>query len=529
MVALILKKPYAFLIRRFRIIHFILAVLIMYLSVRTYTIYSFFSRYTSNVYSTLNSNVSTNYVTLFMFLVSVIIVAFSLAMYILMTKKNKPKVLYIAMTTYYIVYFIMLLSLFSLFRDFASITLAIKTAMLFRDLVLLSLVPQLVFFILALVRSSGFDIKKFNFSKDLEELDIEEKDSEEFEFVLGLDSYKYFRTLRKKSREIKYYFLENKFVITSIVGIFVLILLTGIILNATVYHKVYKTGEKFQAGGLTMTINDAYLTNRDYKDEVINKDMYFLVVSTTISNNSGSSTVLDMTNFKLNVNKKIIYPVLSRNKYFIDLGRGYSKEKILDNSTKTYIIVFELNKEQIKNKYKLSILDSIDYKSGTINTKLKNVKLVPIVHTDSKLVGSYSLDETIDFSDTLLKKSQLTIKDYEFSRVYNYTYEKCVMNNCQETTDTVKASVGKTLLIIDSELELDESSTFVMANNNNTFYETFMKTSVGDKLYYIDDLTPNSVTDKTILEVKDNAYDASDLSLYISVRGKIYTIELAKE
>ena len=68
-----------------------------------------------------------------------------------------------------------------------------------------------------------------------------------------------------------------------------------------------------------------------------------------------------------------------------------------------------------------------------------------------------------------------------------------------------------------------------MANNNNTFYETFMKTSVCDKLYYIDDLTPNSVTDKTILEVKDNAYDASDLSLYISVRGKIYTIELAKE
>ena len=527
---MILKKPYAFLIRRFRIIHLILAALIMYLMVKTYSIYSFFSRYTNNIYSTLNSNVSTNYVTLFMFLVSVIIVAFSLAMYILMSKKDKPRVLYIAITAYYIIYFIILISLFTLFRDFASITLAIKTAMLFRDLILLSLIPQFVFFILALVRSSGFDIKKFNFSRDLEELNIEEKDSEEFEFILGLDSYKYFRSLRKKLREIKYYFLENKFVITSIVGIIVLVILTSIILSSSVYNKVYKMGDKFQAGGLTMTINEAYLTNRDYKDEVINKDMYFLVVSTTISNNSGSSTVLDTTNFKLNVNKKIIYPVLSRNKYFIDLGRGYSKEKILNNSTRTYILVFEIKKDQIKNKYKLSILDSINYKSGTINKKLKDVKLIPTVHTDSKLIGTYGLDETIDFSNTLLKHSELTVKDYEFARVYNYTYEKCVMNNCQETTDTVRASAGKTLLILDSELELDETSTFMMANNeNNTFYETFVKTSVGDKLSYIDDLTPSSVTDKTILEVNDNVYDAGDLSLYISIRGKVYTIELSKE
>ena len=106
MVTVILKKPYAFLIRRFRIIHLILAALIMYLIVRTYSIYSFFSRYTNSIYSTLNNNVSTNYVTLFMFLVSVIIVAFSLAMYVLMSKKNKPRVLYIAITTYYIIYFI---------------------------------------------------------------------------------------------------------------------------------------------------------------------------------------------------------------------------------------------------------------------------------------------------------------------------------------------------------------------------------------------------------------------------------------
>ena len=42
-------------------------------------------------------------------------------------------------------------------------------------------------------RATGFDIKKFDFAKDLEELDIETKDNEEFEVNLELETDKYQR------------------------------------------------------------------------------------------------------------------------------------------------------------------------------------------------------------------------------------------------------------------------------------------------------------------------------------------------
>ena len=88
---MILKKPYAFLIKNFRLIHLILTGLIGYLLFRTFNLYNFFSRYVENVYATLGDALPSNYITVFMFLVSIIIIVFSLAMFLLMQKKDKPK------------------------------------------------------------------------------------------------------------------------------------------------------------------------------------------------------------------------------------------------------------------------------------------------------------------------------------------------------------------------------------------------------------------------------------------------------
>ena len=87
---MILKKPYAFLIKRFRLIHLILTVLIGFLLARTYTLYSFFLRYINNISTSASDFIPTNYITLYMFLTAIIILAFSIAMFMLMKQKNKP-------------------------------------------------------------------------------------------------------------------------------------------------------------------------------------------------------------------------------------------------------------------------------------------------------------------------------------------------------------------------------------------------------------------------------------------------------
>ena len=53
---MILKKPYAFLIKNFRKIHFILAILSVFIIIKTNTVVGFFKEYVANNYSVIESD-----------------------------------------------------------------------------------------------------------------------------------------------------------------------------------------------------------------------------------------------------------------------------------------------------------------------------------------------------------------------------------------------------------------------------------------------------------------------------------------
>ncbi len=349
MAEVIFKKPYAFLIKNFRIIHLVLTFLIGFLLFRTYNLYTFFSRYVSNIYATLGDAMPSNYVTIFMFLVSIIIVAFSLAMYLLMKKKDKPQKLYIFLSIYYVVYLITLILYFVLFKSMDTSQLSIRNAMIVRDLTLILAIPQAVLLIMSLIRGVGFDIKSFNFSKDLKELDLSEEDNEEFEFVLGVDTYKYSRMLRRRLRELKYYILENKFMFIILVSLLGAIIVIMTILNFTVYNRTYGKNQKINANNLILQVNNSYITDTSYTGDVIEKGKNFLVANITFTNPSGASTVLELSNYPLETKNGKVYPTLSKNQYFIDLGAGYARERIEGNSTVAYILDYELDAKDIRD------------------------------------------------------------------------------------------------------------------------------------------------------------------------------------
>ena len=72
---------------------------------------------------------------------------------------------------------------------------------------------QFVTLCLTFARATGFDVKKFDFAHDLQQLNVDEKDNEEFEVDVELDTDKLFRKIRKKIRYAKYVYFENKFLI----------------------------------------------------------------------------------------------------------------------------------------------------------------------------------------------------------------------------------------------------------------------------------------------------------------------------
>ena len=76
---MILKKPYAFLIRHFRIIHLLLLVPMAYLIHRTFRVVSFFRTYVSNNYTTSIINIAAEHISYFMYLAVLVIIGAVLA------------------------------------------------------------------------------------------------------------------------------------------------------------------------------------------------------------------------------------------------------------------------------------------------------------------------------------------------------------------------------------------------------------------------------------------------------------------
>ena len=526
---MILKKPYAFLIKRFRLIHIILTVLIAFILIKSYNLYSFFSRYVTSVYTTLNDAVPSNYITIFMFLVSILIIVLSSSIYFLMKKKEKPRLLYIILSTYYLIYLAIIIYYFVLLKGMESMALSIRDAMLYRDLALILFLPQIVFLVLSLIRGVGFDIKKFNFSKDLKELDIKEEDNEEFEFILGLEGYKYKRQFRRKLREFKYYVLENKFVFTILTGLTILVLAIVLIINFTVYNRTYGRKQKVSANNLTIQVNNAFLTNTDYTGQIIEEGKYFLVVNITFKNASGYTTVLNLSSYQLRTSNDIIYPTISRNNYFIDLGAGYQKEKIENGTTTTYILVYELNEKQKSNHYTLRIIDEIDYKAGSINSKYKNILLRPTIYDSIETVSTNPLNTKINLYESILNNSSIEVNSYEFYNKFTYTYEACIRSNCSNKTDVVTPSAikNKTLLVLTGSLNMDNNSTFA-TNSKNTlsFFDAFVQIKYDDKYSKVSNKTPSSILGKYILEVDSGVKNAKKIDLYITTRDKRYIINL---
>ncbi|MDD2505677.1 MAG: hypothetical protein PHF21_05390 [Bacilli bacterium] len=99
---MILKKPYAFLIKNFKIIHIILSIMIFSIITMFGKISGFFSSYAKeNIIGSLG--LAAQYINNFLYILIIIIILFSLAMFLLMRRKEKPLLFYVLLFVYYLV------------------------------------------------------------------------------------------------------------------------------------------------------------------------------------------------------------------------------------------------------------------------------------------------------------------------------------------------------------------------------------------------------------------------------------------
>ena len=172
---MILKKPYGFLIKHFRMIHLILLAISFYLTMKVNHILQYYNSFIRGSASKLDA---IGYVTNYHVLAIIVAIVICLIVYALLRYKKKPRILYLLLILLYFLVGVMVqVSYQGLYTIYISI-LETKTMLLYRDLLRILVGVQYLSLIFLLIRGLGFDIRKFNFVSDLAELGESEQDSE---------------------------------------------------------------------------------------------------------------------------------------------------------------------------------------------------------------------------------------------------------------------------------------------------------------------------------------------------------------
>lgn len=529
---MILKKPYAFLIKNFKIIHIILSIIIIVIISLFGNVTGFFSGY---IRGTITGTIglASTYINSMLYVLLLIVIAFSLAMFLLMRKKEKPTLFYITLFGYYLIVLILVIIAAGVLKSVESASLTQQSSRAYRDIYLILSAPQYYFLIISIIRGIGFDVKKFNFNKDLEELEIKSEDNEEFEFVLGTDSYKYKRKIRRTFRELKYYVLENKLIFSAIATVVTIVLAAFLIVNFNFLNRVYKVGSSGTIGNFNYTLVNAYETKYDYNGNLVSKGKKYVILDMIITNRATIPQTLDNISFYLKAGSTSVYNMPSLRNYFIDFGKSYINDNISPGNTGKYIFVFEVDENVKYKKYYLNVLKNIEYKDGVAIYNYSKFKIAPNVIDKVAEKEAKKLNDAIYFGNNIFGDSNIVFKTAEIKNSYEYRYELCENDVCTQYYDVVAPnnSAEDSMLILNYKLNIKQDIGLrETMQTDKSFFDKFLKIEYnynGKKIVKnLNAKTYKNLNNLVFIEIPKNAIRSDLNNLLISTRNNHYYINL---
>ena len=342
------------------------------------------------------------------------------------------------------------------------------------------------------------------------------------------------RSGRKILRYTKYWIKEHKLIVNSLLTI---ISIAVVVFLGTRYFKegkAYAQSKKFAVGTFQYEVKKSYILNSDLNGKKITLDDYFLVVvDLEITNNAKVPNELVLGAIELDIAGDKYYHTSKYEYQLTDLGIVYKNEKIDTKISSQYLLVFEVPKTAKATKMKIGFRDF--NREETIYARL-----TPTEFKEEKVVHQYDLGETIDFSDSTLKGTSLTIDSYEirnkFTLNYNYCSPRkdCLLSVEYLTPDIFTSNYNKSLLKIKGEFKFDET---IVSNNIRDIYSIFKAFMTieyvidGETRYqkvYLGHITSKRVRQENTyyIEVFQEMKIAEEITLIFNVRDQEYKYHL---
>ena len=347
---MIIRKPYAFLIKNFRKIHIFLLLLCCYVYYKNMQTRSFVSEFLQlGTYDSYNEPI-TNYINPLAIICLLIIIALSVALAIMLRHKKKPWKLYIVPVFSYafmLIVFIFTISYFASYETGTGTTVIRAIS----DLLFMSALPQYAVIIIWLIRIFGIDLNKFDFKSDQEYLELSNEDKEEMEISIDIDKQSFKRIYKRLKRNLGYFYQEHKLMVHVIVIISLVAGLASAYNYIFIVHKSYKEGDMIQSSGYTITVHHSYFTDKNYRGEIITEKSNFVILDITLKNNNPERTV-NFNRFHI-MNGKNNYSQTYRTYAtdFQDLGTTYDKVTLKNGESKRLIMIYKIEYRKLnKNK-----------------------------------------------------------------------------------------------------------------------------------------------------------------------------------
>ena len=440
---MIIRKPYAFLIKYFKVIHILMFIVFGYYIFALQDIKDYFSNavITNNYVSIGNES----YFGVLYILFAILLLGASIAILFLMRQKKKPYLYYIGTGGYAFLLIVMELLFNSYFAEIAKTGTAVaSTVVLYRDFAVVMYYLAFVFVIFSFIRGFGFDIKKFSLD-------------------LNIDKDKIVNKARKYKREWGYIYEDNKVLLKRIGIVLVAIIAIYLIATSNLFKKTYQMGAFIDAGRFGIRIDKVILTNKDAYQEV--RERNYAAVQFTIKT-GGDGTYFDNSFLRLKVNDEYYFATTKINSVMDDIGKLYTFEKLAGGSEFNYVLLFDYDKNINPNKVGLEVFLDGSYHDVNIKYTIQDKK--GYKEKEAKL------GESIDVLGGLAINS-FTI--HGGTTEYRYTEKGC-QENCREFTKRVQPNLNEKLLELNVKYESNDT------NNKLLDYYVSLEYEKDGKTYY---------------------------------------------
>ena len=242
---MIIRKPYAFLIKNFKKVHAILLVISLYVMYKLLGLTSFISDFMNlGTYDYYNEPI-TKHISLLLYLAIIILILGSFVLMLLLKRKNKPWKIYLVSLVEYISLVLVLAIISNFFKGYSN-DVAATDIRLSRDLLMILLVGNFISIGIFLLRTIGMDLHKFNFNKDEEYLELSEDDREEVELRVRFDKKILTRLFNKFTRYLRYFYLEHKILCNTTISLIGIVVLFSVGRFFFITNKTYSEGDLYK-------------------------------------------------------------------------------------------------------------------------------------------------------------------------------------------------------------------------------------------------------------------------------------------